>query len=144
MRTIVLNNHISYKELISRKQYMETITGLYFIPYAIDEGIELKSIPSTILDYIFIIGHNISVSKYLLSTKISEKNMIIISCIVSMNIKKYKDKNIYVTFGKDGKTNYYCGKEWWLNYNVTKEELKLINTYGSFDDRVKKVFRRLK
>ena len=65
MRYIILNKNITKEEIISRKLFIEKVTNLYFIPYMIEGGMELRSIPSSIYDSLMIVGHNLSVNNYI-------------------------------------------------------------------------------
>lgn len=141
MRYIILNKKITQEEKKSRKDYIEKVTNLYFIPFEFEGGIEYRSIPLSTYDCLFIIGHNLEVKNYLIGNYISERNIIIVSCKFKLDTKYKKGKTIYVTYDKEGVTNYYDGKDWNLNFLISKEELKLINSSGLFMDRVKKYFR---
>lgn len=143
MRYIILKTPISEKEIKSRKKYIEKTTELFFIPYKIDEGVEFKSIPSSTIDCLFIVGHNLNVKYYLDKEIILEKYIAIISCTLSLPRKYSSKKKVYVSYDENGKTNYYDGADWDLDFNVSKEELKLINSYGNFIDRVNKYLRRI-
>ncbi len=141
MRYIILNKKITQEEKKSRKDFIEKVTDLYFIPFEFEDGIEYLSIPSSINDCLFIVGHNITVKNYLFNNNIPENNIVIVSCKFKLNTELKKNKTVYVSYDKDGETNYYDGKEWNLNFYISKEELKLINSRGTFIDRVKKYFR---
>lgn len=141
MRYIILNKKITQEEKKSRKDFIEKVTNLYFIPFEFEDGIEYISIPSSINDCLFIVGHNIAVKNYLFNNNIPENNIVIVSCKFELNTELKENKTIYVSYDKDGETNYYDGKEWNLHFYISKEELKLINSGGTFIDRVKKYFR---
>lgn len=141
MRYIILKKKITLEEKKSRKDFIEKVTNLYFIPFEFEDRIEYISIPSSINDCLFIVGHNITVKNYLVDNYIPESNIVIVSCKFKFNTKLTRNKTIYVSYDKEGKTNYYDGKEWNLNFYISKEELKLINSSGIFIDRVKKYFR---
>lgn len=143
MRYIILNKKISMEEIKSRKKYIEKVTNMYFIPYKIEGGIEFKSIPLSTIDCLLIIGHNLNVKRYLEYNNILEKNIVIVSCSFSIDNRMKEDKNIYVSYDLTGRTNYYNGKQWNLDFYVSKEELKIINSIGTFMERVKKYFRRI-
>lgn len=144
MRYIVLNKSISNEEINSRKKYIEKVIGLYFITQKKDEGIiEFKSIPSISIDCVLIVGHNTSVKKYLENNKILEEYIVIISCFFPLKRSLFSGKKVYVSYSEDGKTSYYDGTQWNLKFNISKEELKLINSYGNFIDRINKYFRRI-
>lgn len=142
MRYLILNKKITSEEIISRKKYIEKVTGMYFIPYPVDGGIEFKSISSS-TDCLFIIGHNWSVEYYLSNNNIKEKNIVIVSCVFNIPRKIKRKKKVYVSYDNVGKTDYFDGKDWNLNFYVSIEELKLINSNGPFLERVKKYFRRV-
>ncbi len=143
MRYIILNKKITKEEKISRKRFIEKVTNLYFIPYMIEGGMELKSIPSSINDSLMIVGHNLSVNNYIKNNAIKEKNIIIISCKFDIEKSFKKNKNIYVSYNEEGITDYYDGMDRMLHFYVSKEELKLINSSGTFMERVEKIFRRI-
>ena len=143
MRYIILNKLITSDEISSRKKYIEKATGLFFLTKKIKEGVEFSSIPSNSIDCILIVGHNISVKKYLENNKIVEDNIVVVSCIFHISKYLFSGKKIYVSYGDDGKTSYYDGTQWNLKFNISKEELKLINSYGPFIDRINKYFRRV-
>lgn len=143
MRYIILNKNITKKERISRKRFIEKVTNLYFIPYMIEDGMELKSIPSSINDSLMIVGHNLSVNNYIKNNTINEKNIVIISCKFDIEKSFKKKKNIYVSYNDEGITDYYDGTDRNLHFYVSKEELKLINSSGTFMEKVEKIFRRI-
>lgn len=143
MRYVILNKNMSCKEKKSRKKYIEKVTNMYFIPYDIDGGIEFKSIPSTCIDCLFIVGHNFSVRDYLKNKVVAEQNIVIVSCEFDISNVIKEGKIIYVSHTNNGKTEYYDGTEWNLNFNISKEELKIINAKGLFMEKVKKYFRRI-
>lgn len=144
MRYVILNKNIGEREKYSRKEYIEKVTNLYFITYETEDGVEYKSLPSSANDCLFVVGHNIDVEEYLFKNTISEKNIVIVSCKFDFNTKFKKKKNIYISYDEDGITYFYDGIEWNLNFPVSKQELKLINSNGEFIERVKKYFRREK
>jgi hypothetical protein len=143
MRYIILNKYMTKEEMVSRKKFIEKVTNLYFIPFVIEGGIELKSIPSSTNDSLMIVGHNLSVNNYIKNNVIKERNIIIISCKFDIEKRFRKEKNIYVSYNDEGITNYYDGTDRNLHFYVSKEELKLINSSGPFIERVKKIFRRI-
>lgn len=143
MRYIVLSNSLTQEEIYHRKVFIEKSVGVYFISNTIDGGIEFTSFPSTLHDCIMIVGHNGSVKRYLLSNSIPERNIVIISCLVILNKAITKKKNIYVSFNNEGITNFYDGKEWNLNFNISEVELKLINGSGNIMTKIEKNFRRI-
>lgn len=143
MRYIVLSNCLTQEEIYHRKVFIEKSVGVYFISKPIDEGIEFTSFPSTLHDCIMIVGHNCSVKKYILSNSIPERNIVIVSCLVILNKAITNKKNIYVSFNNEGITNFYDGKEWNLNFNISEVELKLINSSGNIMTKIKKNFRRI-
>jgi len=143
MRYVILNKNMSDEEISSRKKFIEKVTDLYFVPKMIEEGMEFVSIPSQSIDCIFIVGHNVNVSSYLQNNDIVESNLVVVSCAFNINKRIYTSKRIYVSFGNNGITDYFDGSEWNLNYNISKEELKIINSSGSFMERVENIFRRL-
>ena len=143
MRYIILNKNITKEERNSRKLFIEKVTNLYFIPYMIEGGMELRSIPSSINDSLMIVGHNLSVNNYIKNNTIKEKNIIIISCKFDIEKRFKKNKNIYVSYNNKGITDYYDGSDRNLHFYVSKEELKLINSSGTFMEKVEKIFRRI-
>lgn len=143
MRYIVLSNGLTQEEIYHRKVFIEKSVGVYFISKPIDGGIEFTSIPSTLYDCIMIVGHNGSVKRYILSNSIPERNIVIVSCLVILNKTIAKKKNIYVSFNNEGITNFYDGKEWNLNFNISQVELKLINGYENIMTKIEKNFRRI-
>lgn len=143
MRYIVLSNSITQEEIYHRKVFIEKSVGVYFIGKPIDGGVEFTSIPSTLHDCIMIVGHNGSVKRYISSNSIPESNIAIVSCLVILNKKITKKKNIYVSFNSEGYTNFYDGKEWNLNFNISEVELKLINGSGNIMTKIEKNFRRI-
>lgn len=143
MRYIVLNNNISDSEIISRLRFIKKITNLYFIPYKKNNYTEFVSIPADINDCLLIVGHNHNVELFLKKEKIPEKIIAIISCKVILPKTTRKNKEVYVTFKENGLTYYYDGKDWNLDFDVSENELKLINSSGDIYNRIKKYFRRI-
>lgn len=143
MRYIVLSNSLTQEEIYHRKVFIEKSVGVYFISKPIDGGIEITSFPSTLHDCIIVVGHNGSVKRYILSNSIPERNIVIVSCLVILNKVITKKKNIYVSFNNEGITNFYDGKEWNLNFNISEAELKLINGSENIMTKIEKNFRRI-
>ena len=143
MRYIILDESITNKEINSRKKYIQKATGLYFLTKKIGEGIEFRSIPSNSIDCVLIVGHNASIIKYLDNNNVLEENIAIVSCVFNLSRYLFKEKKVYVSYGADGKTSYYDGTPWNLYFNISKEEIKIINSYGDFIDRINKYFRRI-
>jgi len=143
MRYIVLSNGLTQEEIYHRKAFIEKSVGVYFISKPIYGGIEFTSIPSTLYDCIMIVGHNCSVKRYILLNSIPERNIVIVSCLVIFNKTITKKKNIYVSFNNEGITNFYDGKEWNLNFNISEVELKLINGSENIMTKIEKNFRRI-
>ena len=142
MRYIILNKEIREQEIADRKKYIEKTTGIKFLRYDIDGGVEFVSYPSNLYDCVIIVGHNDMVTNYINTKEIPEKNIAIISCTIIFNERIKKNKNIYVSFNTNKKTPYYNGKEWNLNFDISKEELQMINDVGNIMDRIQKSFRR--
>ena len=143
MRYIILKESISKDEYKSRKKYIEKATRLFFKSHKIDGGIEFESFPSSAIDCLMIVGHNNKVEEYLENAIIPESYIAVVSCKFSINRKMYKTKKIYVSYDDKGITDHYDGREWNLNFNISKEELKLINSTGSFIEKIEKCFRRI-
>lgn len=143
MRYIVLSNSLTQEEIYHRKVFIEKSVGVYFISKPIDGGIEFTSFPSTLHGCIIVVGHNGSVKRYILSNSIPERNIVIVSCLVILNKVITKKKNIYVSFNNEGITNFYDGKEWNLNFNISEAELKLINGSENIMTKIEKNFRRI-
>ena len=144
MRYIILNKNISPEETKSRRNYIEKVTNMYFISHKIDGGVEIKSVPSSIINCLFIVGHNLDVKNYLANNFIPEDNIVIVSCLFNLDCNIRKGKKVYVSFDNFGNTYYYDGTDWNLNFNVSEAELNIINSNGSFLERVEKNFRRIK
>lgn len=144
MRYIILNKNISPEETKSRRNYIEKVTNMYFISHKIDGGVEFKSVPSSIINCLFIVGHNLDVKNYLANNFIPEDNIVIVSCLFNLDCNIRKGKKVYVSFDNFGNTYYYDGTDWNLNFNVSEAELNIINSNGSFLERVEKNFRRIK
>lgn len=143
MRYVVLNKKIKKEEIKERKEYIERTTNMKFICKVNKEGVEFISIPSSQEDCLMIVGHNGDVSRYLKVNDIKEKNIVVISCIFCVTEKMRQEKNIYVSFDLSGKTYFYDGINWNINYVISKEELKLLNTTGNFMNKIKEIFRRI-
>ena len=144
MRYIILNKNISPEETKSRRNYIEKVTNMYFISHKIDGGVEFKSVPSSIINCLFIVGHNLDVKNYLANNFIPEDNIVIVSCLFNLDCNIRKGKKVYVSYDNFGNTYYYDGTDWNLNFNVSEAELNITNSNGSFFERVEKNFRRIK
>ena len=143
MKYIILNSKISENEISSRKKYIEKVTRAYFLLNKTTEGIELVSFPSTLFDCVIIVGHNGDVKHYINTHQINEKNIVLVTCGISNIDEIMKDKNIYVSFDEEGKTRKYDGKQYNLNFEVTKEELLLLDTSDDLMETIRTTFRRV-
>lgn len=143
MRYIILNRNVTKKELYSRKKFIEKVTGMYFIPYSMQYGIQYVSIPSNSFNYLIIVGHNGDVSKFLSEYEIDEELIAVVSCKFSIP-KKIKNKKIYVSYNNNGITDYYDGSQWMLDFKITDSELSLINSYGNILEKIDKSFKEVR
>lgn len=143
---IVLKGDFSNQEIISRMHYCNNAFHLYFTYEVTANSLVIKSFPKTSVKYLFIVGHNHDICKYLLSKKEQIENVIIISCKVPKNyINKFNAKRIFVSKRESDKNYFYNGKEWGFNFDITEDELDLFNiSVKDIQDKVRLLFRRVK
>lgn len=145
MRYLILDNKINNSVISSKQQYLYDVFKIYMVPFKIsDEIIELRSMPLSEYDVLFIQGHNYKVNDYVktFQDKINEKNIVLVSCYFG-NITKLrlKDKNL---FHERKKVIVYDGNRFGFNYDITDSELNLYKCkYESLDDKLNQCFERV-
>lgn len=142
MKYIILKNNASIEEIKSRQDYIKDIFCVYTIPFYYDDYIELKSIPESFGDIIFLNGHNNQVYDFLVNKKPKEKNIIMITCYFGM-IKnlKFHNKKMFCT---NTITFKFSGKEYGFDFEITNSELNLYNCpYKSLEDKINYSFERV-
>lgn len=157
MRCIILNKRISYDniilkkndiafdEIVSRIEYFQDIFNLYYSIKEVNGNVELISLPINELDYVFIIGHNNEVYNYLLTNKVKENNIVLITCYQGFITKfTQKNKRIFVPNSTNGETKYYDGSKWNFNFNITDCELNLYKSKEiNYDKKIMQNFKEV-
>ncbi len=143
MRYVLLRKKVFAEEIKSRQEYLYDIFKVYTIPFYFDNYVELRSIPENFGSIIFINGHNGQVHSYLMSKKIEENVIVMITCYqglvqtVNLNNKKM--------FFTDITTDKLNGKEYGFNFEITNSELNLYNCpYTSLNDKIEYSFERIR
>lgn len=143
MRYVLLRKKVFTEEIKSRQEYLYDIFKVYTIPFYFDNYVELRSIPENFGNIIFINGHNGQVHSYLMSKKIEENVIVMITCYqglvqtVNLNNKKM--------FFTDITTDKLNGKEYGFNFEITNSELNLYNCpYTSLNDKIEYSFERIR
>lgn len=143
MRYIVLKENIDILEIKSRQEYLMDTFNLYTIPFTTNNYLELRSIPSNVLDVIFIYGHNNRVYDFLKNKAPYEKYIVLITCYIG-DIKNIKLKNKKVYISNKDLTTKFDGKEYGFYHEITEAELNLYNSnLESLEERIKSNFERL-
>ena len=128
---VVLKNVFFKKEIQSRMHYCNNAFHLYFTFQIDANSLRIRSFPNTAVEYLFIVGHNNDICKYILNKKDYVKNIIIISCgIPEIYFKKFNAKHIFVSNRNSSKNYFYNGRDWGFNFNITEDELDLYNLNG--------------
>ena len=125
MRYIILNNKVSQDEISQRQLYVNSIFNVYTIPYCRDRYVELVSVPASALNVIMIVGHNVSVFKFLKNNPIIEKIIILVTCNTVIPKYLYNDKIIFTAKKEDGLADTYDGSYWNFKFDITNSELDL-------------------
>ncbi|CDE95851.1 putative uncharacterized protein [Clostridium sp. CAG:914] len=143
MKYVLLRKKVFAEEIKSRQEYLYDIFKVYTIPFYFDNYVELRSIPENFGNIIFINGHNGQVHSYLMSKKIEENVIVMITCYqglvqtVNLNNKKM--------FFTDITTDKLNGKEYGFNFEITNSELNLYNCpYTSLNDKIEYSFERIR
>lgn len=137
------------EELISRQNYLYEVFHLWFIPFSYTPNfIELVSIPSTIFNACFIVGHNQKVKTLLKRNYFSEKLLIAITCDGKANFKKLILPNHKLYIAHQNTSNYahlLKGNEYGFEFDLTESEILLYNSSPrlSFKERISSCFTKL-
>lgn len=131
-----------------RKKYFYKIFKLYMLEKnSIGNLVELISIPSNVMDVLFIIGHNYQMRDYLRYNwkNIHENTIIIISCTSNL-FREFcnKGKKIFVVTNKDELVYFYEGEQYGFDFQITDAELDLYNSRElDFRKKIKDIFEEL-
>ena len=142
MRYIILKNNITSQEIRSRQEYLYDIFKIYTIPIFYKNYVELKSIPETQENVIFIRGHNYEVYNFLKNYKPKEKYIVLITCYIGFVTKiRFKNKEMFYT---KQITNRLNGNEYGFNFEITNSEIDLYNCpYKSLIEKIEYAFERI-
>lgn len=136
-------------ELSARRKYIDKSLHLWCAPVTSIENFEqLVSIPSTALDVLFIIGHNVSVAHFLRSQNIPEKTIVAITCGGTIDFSWLKSLNKTIYFPKQNNSGYaelLHGNMFGFDFDLTESEILLYNTrtYSDFYERLDICFTKL-
>jgi hypothetical protein len=128
MRYILLRANIQNNEIHERIKYLYDVFDLYmYVTERTDEYTVLSSIPTSEYDIIFLVGHNVSIERYIRKNKenIVEKIVVIDSCFIGTisYIRRLSNKKVYVSKNLNGK-DYMYG-EYGFNFKATESEILL-------------------
>ena len=127
MRYIILKDRVSADEVKARIQYIYDVFHIYTYVENIKNGrVTLKSMPSTGLDVMFIVGHSPNTNSFFEAQvqSLEEKDVIIISCNTKGMEKlgeKYR-KNLYLPTSAE-EVALYSGEKYKFGFDVTEEEI---------------------
>lgn len=143
MRYVLLRKKVFVEEIKSRQEYLYDIFKIYTIPFYFDNYVELRSIPENFGNIIFINGHNGQVCSYLMSKKIGENIVVMITCYRGLiQAINFNNKKMFFT---DTTTDKLNGKEYGFNFEITNSELNLYNCpYTSLNDKIEYSFERIR
>ncbi len=128
---IFKSNILKHHEIAYRKEYIyECFQGVYRIDVKeFLDRFELNCFSIYKNDLVFIIGHDISVKKYLLKNKyITAKHLLIISCISYDFVRMHKlrnVKNIYLANTVNNKVTVLDGQDYGFEFPITDSEINL-------------------
>ena len=117
-------------ELTSRRQFLYDVFRVYFIETGkLNNFIILESFPSTYeTDILIIYGHNLYVYNLIntASNSIREKNLFIISCAISPNIKRHLyGKKLYKAPLQESSLLLRDGQEYGFDFDISDAEFYL-------------------
>lgn len=143
---VILKDKFSETEVQSRMHYCNNAFSLYFMFHKNSNVLIIRSFPRTPVKYLFVVGHNYDVCRYILSINDYIENIIIISCrIPKIYLKIFNAKKIFVSNGNDYINYFYNGIHWGFNFNITEDELKLYNTdENDISKKINRIFMRVK
>lgn len=133
-------------EVDQRQKYIYDVFKLYtLVTYNNTNFIKFSSIPSSELDILMIIGHDVTVENFLRynNNEIKENTIIIISCNASKFKKYLRNKEIYISLNDDEITTKRDGKDYNFDFDVTESEINLYNSKGSLVERLSKSFKKV-
>lgn len=134
-------------ELISRNEYLYDIFKLYFCPVKVEgEYIVLVPVGVSGPDILFITGHTNEVEGYLTDflDKITERTIVITSCMGNKFKKFANRKTIYVPKGKGDFCELRDGQVFGFGFYISDAELDFYNNSGDIMTRVKSAYKKLR
>ncbi len=130
MKIILANNFQAERK--ARSRFFTECTNLWFITTYKDRWVELKSVPTNALDVCFIIGHNNFVKEYIVTHKIQERIIVIITCNLwrmITNLRFNKSKTVYLAKADCWEIVWLLkGSEYGFSFDLTASELYFFNT----------------
>ena len=125
------------EELIARQKFFyETFHLWMIISSNNDSYIQLSSIPTNCLDFLFIVGHNVFVNNFLQYNKIKEERIVAITCDGAIHLSSLKlpGKIIYLSHQNEANhADLLKGELYSFDFDPTESELLLYNTNKSVD-----------
>lgn len=142
---VILKKIFSNDEIKSRIHYCNSVFCLYFTYRIKDNALIISSFPNTAKKYLFIVGHNSDICKYILSKHEFIENLVIISCkIPEFYLNKFSANKIFISNRNSNGNFFYNGKDWGFNFNITEDELDLFNlTAKDIQEKINQIFRRV-
>ena len=119
----ILTNKVTDDEINNYRKYLYDIFHMYFIVKKKLNSVELKSFPFK-TDYRFIKGENCDVKKYIEETEILENIIIINSCELKLDLKKF-DKIIYQCKLQEKSAVLYEKNQFGFGFKATESEYYL-------------------
>ena len=117
---------ISEEEKEARRKYLIKVFKLFFIDGNKDEFVEFVSYPSNLNNCVLIYGHSKHINIFLKYYDIPEKKIILFTCNYNLKIPdRMKNKEIYISKTNNLFTNYYDGKQYGFEFDVTDSEILL-------------------
>ena len=125
------------EELIARQKFFyETFHLWMIISSNNDSYIQLSSIPTNCLDFLFIVGHNVFVNNFLQYNKIKEERIVAITCDGAIHLSSLKlpGKIIYLSHQNEANhADLLKGELYSFDFDPTESELLLYNTNKTVD-----------
>ena len=133
-------------EIPSRKEYLYDIFKLYFWPIKTEgDYIVLAPMGASTPDIMFITGHTDEIEKYLKTffINISEKMIVITSCMGNKFKKYAKQKTIYIPDIDSDFCELRDGQAFGFGFYISDAELNFYNTKGNIATRIKSAYKKL-
>ena len=119
------------EDLPARRAYIYDTLSLWTVQHPpLDGFVLLKSMPENALDILFIVGHDHRIFSYLTNHKISERQIVSITCLNNFDVSKLKllGKKLYLPKqDKQKSAPLLIGKEFEFDFDLTESEILFYN-----------------